>query len=565
MTRLDYKTLLGPLLIWLCVVIAGLIGAVLKGESVLSLMPAVILMATPAILSMVFLGAINHPWAQAVVMLIWTAFGVLTTLIAGFIPQAVCFLAVPAIGMVFARERVVEGLILASIGVVSTYFAFDYIGASPMGDMQRTYLSIISVGGTLALTIAAMITGTQRRLRPSQNEPDEEMARLYRPLGPSADARPDIRSQSLQLKSATWTNAIAGGVLEFDSEGRLRALNENARSLFGLRDHPRDLLQSLTLRDWLFGIDGARSLTDPIRAARRQNRVTSANFRLMSDPTTPAHVSLRFSPLPNNGLIVHAIDRSEDQAQIDWLHHKQREAETAAGEKTLFFAGVSHELRTPLNAIIGFSDMMRSRLFGPLPGKYAEYADLIHDSGQYMLDLIGDVLDLSKVEVGKYQLTLDEFDVTDVVRSSIKMVRPAADAAHVRLDVTLPHDDPLLITADRKALRQILLNLLSNAIKFSPKKGRVTVHTAEHQGQIIIAVRDRGAGISADELSRIGQPFQQGAAGQDSESRGSGLGLSIVRSLTELHGGRFEIDSVPGDGTKAVVTLPVRAEHPPAA
>ena len=132
-------------------------------------------------------------------------------------------------------------------------------------------------------------------------------------------------------------------------------------------------------------------------------------------------------------------------------------------DKTHFFAGVSHELRTPLNAIIGFSDMMRSCLFGPLPSKYAEYADLIHESGQHMLDLIGDVLDLSKVEAGRYELNYDTFDAADVIRSSVKMIRPAADAAEVSLDVNLDLDQALLIQADRRAVRQILLNLLSNS------------------------------------------------------------------------------------------------------
>ena len=123
---------------------------------------------------------------------------------------------------------------------------------------------------------------------------------------------------------------------------------------------------------------------------------------------------------------------------------------------------------------------MRSRLFGPLPGKYAEYADLIHDSGQHMLDLIGDVLDMSKVEAGKYELHYDNFDAADVIRSTAKMIRPAADQAKVVLSLDIDENDPLLIEADRKAIRQILLNLLSNAIKFSHKGGRVTVLSLIH-------------------------------------------------------------------------------------
>ena len=219
---------------------------------------------------------------------------------------------------------------------------------------------------------------------------------------------------------------------------------------------------------------------------------------------------------------------------------------------------MSHELRTPLNAIIGFSDMMRSRMFGPLPGRYAEYADLIHDSGQHMLDLIGDVLDLSKVEAGRYQLTYDVFDAGDVVRSSVKMVRPMADAAEVLIVLDVPEDD-VLIEADRKAVRQILLNVLSNAVKFSPKGAQIDVALQTFDDEIVLSVEDEGPGMSDDEIARIGEPFAQGASAQLTEERGSGLGLALVASLTGLHGGEFDIES-DGDGTLVSMTLPRKRE-----
>ena len=221
-----------------------------------------------------------------------------------------------------------------------------------------------------------------------------------------------------------------------------------------------------------------------------------------------------------------------------------------------------HELRTPLNAIIGFSDMMRSRLFGPLPNKYAEYADLIHDSGQHMLDLIGDVLDMSKVEAGKYELNYSNFDVADVVRSSIKMIRPTADAAEVRMQADIIEDPTeLIVEADRKAVRQMLLNLLSNAVKFTPKGGRITV-AAKTAGNILnITVEDNGAGMTQDEVSRVGQPYVQTQSGHENDQRGSGLGLSLVKSLCDLHGGRFAISSQKGRGTTTDIYLPLRRKE----
>ena len=165
------------------------------------------------------------------------------------------------------------------------------------------------------------------------------------------------------------------------------------------------------------------------------------------------------TPINQSEVLLHLRDVSEEEERVETMLRSHAVAQQATDDKTLFFAGVSHELRTPLNAIIGFSDMMRSRLFGPLPGKYAEYADLIHDSGQHMLDLIGDVLDMSKVEAGKYELHYDSFDAADVIRSTAKMIRPMADQAEVILTLDINEHEPLLIEADRKALRQILLNL----------------------------------------------------------------------------------------------------------
>jgi len=282
----------------------------------------------------------------------------------------------------------------------------------------------------------------------------------------------------------------------------------------------------------------------------------------VSHPITgqASNYDLRLTPLVSKGWLLHAHDRSGEEAQIELLRQKITMAAQDSTDKTHFFAGVSHELRTPLNAIIGFSDMMRSRLFGPLPGKYAEYADLIHESGQHMLDLIGDVLDLSKLEAGRYELNYDTFDAADVIRSSVKMIRPAADAAEVSLDVNLDLDQALLIQADRRAVRQILLNLLSNSVKFSDKGGHVDIDAQAIDGDLELSVTDNGAGMSAEELSRIGQPYVQGEAGMSSEERGSGLGLSLVKTLTELHGGHMKIRSEKGDGTRVKIILPLQAD-----
>jgi len=171
--------------------------------------------------------------------------------------------------------------------------------------------------------------------------------------------------------------------------------------------------------------------------------------------------------------------------------------------------------------------------------------------------LIGDVLDMSKVEAGKYELHYDNFDASDVIRSTVKMIRPTADSAEVVLSIDLDENEPLLIEADRKALRQILLNLLSNAIKFSHKGGRVVVAAKAVGDTLNVSVQDHGIGMSAEDVATLGQPYQQAASATMIEDRGTGLGLALVKSLSELHGGRFAVASQEGEGTTVDVFLPL--------
>ncbi|WP_269515994.1 sensor histidine kinase [Brevundimonas subvibrioides] len=254
-------------------------------------------------------------------------------------------------------------------------------------------------------------------------------------------------------------------------------------------------------------------------------------------------------------LIAQAFDGTRQFATEIGLEAARAEAEAQNAGKTRFLANMSHELRTPLNAVLGFSDVMRQRLFGPLSPKYAEYADNIHEAGSHLLDLIGDVLDVSKIEAERYELSREAFDAREVVSAAVALVRVAATDRGVTLASLLP-DDPLGVDADRRALKQITLNLLSNAIKFTPSGGSVTL-TLETIGPYLeLVVADTGVGIAASDLKRLGRPFEQ-AGEADQRARGTGLGLSLVRALAELHGGRMSIDSTLGEGTAVTVRLPV--------
>jgi len=246
---------------------------------------------------------------------------------------------------------------------------------------------------------------------------------------------------------------------------------------------------------------------------------------------------------------------SADLAQLE----AERDAAIAANRsKSEFLAAVSHELRTPLNAIIGFSDMMKQRIFGPLPARYAEYGDLIHESGTHLLDLIGDVLDMSKIEADRYEIEPEEFDARDVVEICSKMLRLRAEEKGIAL-YTDVGEAPLTVEAARKALRQIRLTLLSPAVKFTPDGGAVVAMVRAQDGELVLAVGDSGVGIEADELAGVGQAWNQASAARETTERGSGLGLSLVRALAELHGGAMRVQSAPGEGTTVTITLPVLA------
>jgi PAS domain S-box-containing protein len=246
------------------------------------------------------------------------------------------------------------------------------------------------------------------------------------------------------------------------------------------------------------------------------------------------------------------------------LREATQTAEMANRAKTKFLANMSHELRTPLNAIIGFSEIMRDELFGPVGSeRYAEYAKDINDSGAHLLSVIDDILDISKIEAGRYPLEEEDMDLAEVLHWSIEIVRPRTHEK--QLTVALAADPGLpLVHADVRAMRQIMLNLLSNASKFTPRLGRIDVRASiAASGDLELSVSDTGIGIPADKIGEVMEPFGQVDDSSARQHGGTGLGLSITKSLTELHDGKFRLESVLGEGTTATLILPAtRLRYP---
>ena len=238
------------------------------------------------------------------------------------------------------------------------------------------------------------------------------------------------------------------------------------------------------------------------------------------------------------------------------IEEKSRELETASRHKSEFLANMSHELRTPLNAIIGFSEVLSERMFGDINEKQAEYLRDILESGQHLLSLINDILDLSKIEAGRMELEPADFDLPSAIDNTLSLVRERAHRRGITLDRTL--DERLgMIHADERKVKQVLLNLLSNALKFTPEGGRIHVRADAHQGDAEISVTDTGIGISPEDQAAVFEEFRQvGAAAKKVE--GTGLGLAISRKFIELHGGSIRVESQSGKGSTFTFTLPLR-------
>jgi signal transduction histidine kinase len=232
------------------------------------------------------------------------------------------------------------------------------------------------------------------------------------------------------------------------------------------------------------------------------------------------------------------------------------ELAAASRHKSEFLANMSHELRTPLNAIIGFSEVLEQRLFGELNERQADYTHDIATSGRHLLDLVNEILDLSKVEAGRMELEPGEFSLPDTIRGALAFVRERAARHAIELTDDAPSDLGTVV-ADERKVRQVLLNLLSNAVKFTPDGGTIAVHAQRANGEFQVSVRDTGIGISPEDQAKVFDEFRQVGQPSDRSREGTGLGLTLAKRFVELHGGRMWVESEVGTGTTFTFAIPV--------
>jgi cell cycle sensor histidine kinase DivJ len=509
----------------LLTVAAATAGLLLRG----AVAPGLVVWALSATAGAAAIGAILAETTEAAgalfTVLMWAVAGAGAALATGGAagPLAPLCLAPLAAGAASGRPRMLGlgaavGLLAAAVAALGGVF----VPLPKPPELVSAWLSLLALA-VMALGLGAALVALQGRLRGDEARRNAVELSLREAL----DHQP-------QLLLSLYPG---GRILEAFGEAPLGV------EVHGLADR--------NLSDLVSPADRAQVEAALTRASAEGSAETS--FVPAHDPHGWCALSVR--RMSRIRLVAAMRDARAQRAREVELEAARELAEQQNAGKSRFLANMSHELRTPLNAIMGFSDIMRQRLFGPMADRYSEYADLIHESGSHLLELINDVLDMSKIEAERFELAREDFDAREAISGVLRLMRGQADRAGIYLRGHLPQE-PLEADADRRAVKQIAFNLISNALKFTPKGGSVTVTLEAEGDQLVLTVADSGVGIASEDLQRLGRPFEQ-AGGRDQRQAGSGLGLSLVRAFARLHGGEMILESALGQGTTVTVRLPV--------
>lgn len=380
------------------------------------------------------------------------------------------------------------------------------------------------------------------------------------------------RAQAAEGRLRDAIDSFSEAFVLWDRHGRLVMCNRNYRSFFRLDANlltagvSREMVERAAvraIRQEVPAPGGGRGMREAELADGRWVQISERPTAEGGLVVTAADITALKTHQEELRRAVTKLERSQEQlSELARKYEAEKiRAEGASQAKSEFLANMSHELRTPLNAINGFSEIMAGEMYGPMgDNRYRDYARDILSSGQHLLALINDILDMSKIEAGKLNMRFERLSLQDVAEDAVRLVRNRAEAAGLSLVLTFP--DLPDVEADYRAIKQVLLNLLSNAIKFTPKGGRVNLRAEpwdDPMGERVrIAVQDTGIGISPRDLDRLARPFEQVENQHSKTTQGTGLGLALTKSLVELHGGLLDLRSAPGQGTIASFSLPVR-------
>jgi cell cycle sensor histidine kinase DivJ len=455
-----------------------------------------------------------------------------------FSPLCVWFALLPAEAALAGGRAAVWRGTTATVIALLIVAALEALHALPPSRLVPPFWELYACSTLAAVFQAAILAIAAQTRQRAADKAATEGAAMYRFL---ADNAMDM-----------ITRHGTDGRIRFASPAAQTMLGRAPESLVGLAPaalvHPDDLktIQAAFVEASYFG----RSATAEVRVKRGDGSYLWTEMRCR-----PA------APVRGEAADIVAVTRdiSERKANERALIDACDRAEQANRAKSRFLANMSHELRTPLNAIIGFSEVMTHQMFGPVGSpRYLDYARVINESGGHLLELINGVLDMSKIEAGKFDLSEEIFDLADVATQAVRFVKLQSDRKGVALKTTIAADAKSIF-ADKRAVKQILVNLITNGVKFTPRGGEVRLAAWREAGGIRIAIADTGVGIAPADLKRLGQPFEQVEDEHVRSQEGTGLGLALVKALAALHGGDVALFSTLGEGTTVCVKLPFAA------
>jgi cell cycle sensor histidine kinase DivJ len=465
---------------------------------------------------------------------------------------AMWLIVVPLEAALSASRRTVvfaSAIALSAFVVLAGLSYFDLLPVFEAGALMRTVLVTFGVGA--ATIYAAMLAfGAQS-------------------LAGTSVALLSVEEDRYRLLARNMSDVIS----RHRRDGSVEFISAAAEALLGA---PASTLIGHGLFDRVHVADRPAYLT-ALSDAARDGAACSVEFRIRRDVSAGGiddvmaqfiWVEMRCRPLTqtsdgatagHGGVVAVMRDVTERKAQESALEQARIDAERADASKSRFLATMSHELRTPLNAIIGFSEMIaQEETLNLDAARRKEYAQLINDSGQHLLSVVNGILDISKMEAGNFELSIEPFAPQPAILNCCNLLALKAREKGIDLVTAAPDDLPEL-NGDPRAFKQILLNLISNAIKFTERGGTVTVAAEAEQARLILRISDTGVGINAEDLKRVGDPFFQAGATYQRRHEGTGLGLSIVKSLVALHGGEMSVKSQVAEGTTITVALPLLA------
>ncbi len=385
------------------------------------------------------------------------------------------------------------------------------------------------------------------------------------------------RTKQAEQRLRSALEGFSGPFALWDKRKRLVYWNRAFTRVFGLEDSVRAgmghetvrLAQAAGISERRPGLDGEESeIVQTMDGTwfKMVERKTSAGSMITMglDVSVDIERQVQMTEQQNKlKQLIQELERSESHAGelATRLNKEKIRAEESANSKSAFLANMSHELRTPLNAINGFSEIISSEMYGPLGNqKYRDYAEDILTSGEHLLDMINDILDMAKIEAGKMTIDPRPLDLIEPVDAAVRMIRRKAEDKGIKLLLRSADNLPP-VDADHRAIRQMILNLVSNAIKFTDDGGTIQVSIEQRDDMLRVAVRDNGVGIPSEALPRLAEPFEQVSDTRDRNYEGTGLGLALTKSFAEMHGGRLSIASEPGKGTLVCFYIPISKEE----